>query len=185
MLKDTLDELKASIDRAHQILRRDLARIRTGRANPDILDGVRAEYYGTSTPLRQMATIAVPEPRMLTIKPFDRSAISAIERAIKMSDLGVNPSNDGEVIRIPMPPLTEERRRDLTKVARKVGEEAKVGIRKARHDAKDMLDTIEKDGGAGADEVERARKELEEIVKAGVAEVDRIVGDKEKDILVV
>jgi ribosome recycling factor len=185
MLQETLDELSASIEKAHQLLRRELAKIRTGRANADILDSVRADYYGQSTPLRQMATVSVPEPRLLVVKPFERSSISIIEKAIHKAELGVNPSNDGELIRIPMPPLTEERRRDLTKVARKVGEDAKVGIRKARHDAKDMLDELEKEGEVGADDAERARKELEEIVKAGTAEVDRIVGEKEKDILVV
>ncbi len=185
MLQETLDELKSAIEKGHQALRRELAKIRTGRANPDILDSVRADYYGQSTPLRQMATISVPEPRLLVVKPFERSSISTIERAIQKADLGLNPSNDGELIRIPMPPLTEERRRDLTKVARKVGEDAKVVIRKARHDAKDMIDTIESDGECGADDAERARKELEEIVKAGAAEVDRIVADKEKDILAV
>lgn len=185
MLQETFEELKASIDKAHQSLRRDLARIRTGRANPDILDSVRPDYYGTPTPLRQMATISVPEPRMLMVKPFDRSTISMVERAILMADLGLNPSNDGEVIRLPMPSLTEERRRDFVKMARKVGEETKVAIRKARHDAKDMIEAIEKDGDIGADDAERAKKELEEVIKGGTAEVDRIVAEKEKDILVV
>ncbi len=185
MLKETLDELKASIEKSHQQLRRELAKIRTGRANADILDSVRADYYGQSTPLRQMATVSVPEPRLLMVKPFERSSISVIEKAIHKAELGLNPSNDGEVIRIPMPPLTEERRRDLTKVARKVGEDAKVGIRKARHEAKDMIDSLEKEGECGADEADRARKDLEEIVKAGAAEVDKIVAEKEKDILAV
>lgn len=185
MLKETLDELKASIEKCHQTLRRELAKIRTGRANPDILDSVRADYYGQSTPLRQMATVSVPEPRLLLVKPFERGMISTIERAIHKAELGLNPSNDGEIIRIPMPPLTEERRRDLTKVARKVGEDAKVAIRKARHDAKDMLDSLEDEGEVGADDADRARKELEEIVKGGVAEVDKIVAEKEKDILAV
>lgn len=183
MLKDTLDDLKASIQKAHEALRRDLARVRTGRANPDILDSVRVDYYGTPTPLKQMASISVPEPRMIMIKPFERSSIRSIETAILQGELGLNPSNDGEVIRLPMPPLTEERRRDLTKVAKKNGEECKVAIRKARHEAKDMIDALEKDGDIGRDDAERGKKELEEIVKAGIAEVDTIVAKKEKDIL--
>ncbi|NLY92688.1 MAG: ribosome recycling factor [Myxococcales bacterium] len=185
MLDETLEDLKSNIEKAHDALRRELAKIRTGRANPDILDSIRVEYYGTPTPLKQMATISVPEPRMIVLKPFDRSTISSIEKAIIQGDLGLNPSNDGELIRIPMPPLTEERRRDLVKVAKKVGEECKVAIRKARHDAKDMIDSLEKDGEVGADDAERARKELEDLVKNASAKVDQIVADKEKDILVV
>lgn len=185
MLQETLDELKAAIDKAHQLLRRELAKVRTGRANADILDSVRVDYYGTSTPLRQMATISVPEPRLIVIKPFDRSTISAIEKAIQTGDLGLNPMNDGELIRIPMPPLTEERRREFVKLARKIGEETKVVIRKARHDAKDMIDSLDKEGEVGADDAERARKELEDIVKQGSGDVDKIVADKEKDIMMV
>ena len=185
MLDETLEDLKSNIEKAHDALRRELAKIRTGRANPDILDSIRVEYYGTPTPLKQMATISVPEPRMIVLKPFDRSTISSIEKAIIQGDLGLNPSNDGELIRIPMPPLTEERRRDLVKVAKKVGEECKVAIRKARHDAKDMIDSLEKDGEVGADDAERARNEVEDLVKNASAKVDQIVADKEKDILVV
>jgi ribosome recycling factor len=185
MLAETLEDLKSNIEKAHDSLKRELAKIRTGRANPDILDSIRIDYYGTPTPLKQMANISVPEPRMIVLKPFDRSTIGSIEKAIIQGDLGLNPSNDGELIRIPMPSLTEERRKELVKVARKVGEEMKVAIRKARHDAKDMIDVLEKDGEVGADDAERARKELEEVVKNGSARVDQIVADKEKDILVV
>jgi len=185
MLSETLEDLNESIEKATDALRRELAKIRTGRANPDILDSLRVDYYGTPTPLKQMATISVPEPRMITVKPFDRSTIGAIEKAIIVGDLGLNPSNDGELIRIPLPPLTEERRKELVKVARKVGEDAKVAIRRARHDAKDMIDAFEKDGDVGADEAERSRKELEEIVKSASARVDQIVAEKEKDILVI
>jgi len=176
MLNETLEELNASIEKAHESLKRDLARIRTGRANPAILDGVRVEYYGTPTPLKQLASISVPEARF-------RSQMQPIEKAIMEAQLGLNPSNDGELIRIPMPPLTEERRKDLVKVARKSGEECKVAIRKARHDAKDMIDSLQKEGEVGEDDAERARKELEEIVKNGTNRVDEIVSKKEGDIL--
>lgn len=185
MLEETLGDLKTSISKAHESLRRELARLRTGRANPDILDGVRVEYYGTPTPLKQMASISVPEARLLMLKPFERQQIQAIEKAILEAQLDLNPQNDGEVIRIPMPPLTEERRRDLVKVAKKVGEEAKVAIRKSRHGAKDMIDELEKEGEIGKDDAARARKELEEIVKGGTTKVDEIVARREADILAV
>ena len=183
MLTETLDELKAAIEKAHEALRRELAKIRAGRANPDILASVRIDYYGTPTPLIQLASISVPEARLIVLKPFDRSQIQAIEKAIMEGQLGLNPSNDGEIIRIPMPPLTEERRKELVKHARKGGEDCKVAIRKARHDAKDMVDTLQKEGEVGEDDADRARKELEEIVKGGTSRADEIVGKKEADIL--
>jgi len=183
MLAETLEELGATISKAHESLKRDLARIRAGRANPAILDGVRVDYYGTPTPLKQLSSLSVPEARMIILKPFDRTQMQAIEKAIMEAQLGLNPSNDGEIIRIPMPPLTEERRKDLVKVARKSGEECKVAIRKARHDAKDMIDALQKEGEVGEDDADRARKELEEVVKVGTNKVDEIVGKKEADIL--
>ena len=183
MLDETLQDLRESIEKAHEALRRDLAKIRTGRANPGILDGVRVDYYGTPTPLKQMAGINVPEARMITLKPFERSSINLIESAIRNAQLGLNPSSDGELIRIPIPPLTEERRRDLAKGARKEGEECKIAIRKARHDAKDMLDELEKSGDVGKDDAARALKDLEAIVKDGVTKVDDMVAKKEEDIM--
>lgn len=183
MLAETLEELSGAIDKAHEALKRDLAKIRAGRANPAILDGVRVDYYGSPTPLKQLASISVPEPRMLVLKPFDRSQMQVVEKAIMEAQLGLNPSNDGELIRIPMPPLTEERRKDLVKVARKSGEDCKVSIRKARHDAKDMIDSLQKEGEVGEDDADRARKELEEVVKNGTVAVDEIVAKKEADIM--
>lgn len=183
MLADILEDLGTSIDKAHESLKRDLAKIRAGRANPAVLDGLRVDYYGSPTPLKQLASISVPEPRMIVLKPFDRSQMQPIEKAIMEAQLGLNPSNDGEIIRLPMPPLTEERRKDLVKVARKSGEECKVAIRKARHDAKDLIDTLQKDGDVGEDDADRARKELEEVVKGGTQKVDTIVAKKETDIL--
>ncbi|MBW2586096.1 MAG: ribosome recycling factor [Deltaproteobacteria bacterium] len=183
MLAETLEELVATIDKAHESLKRDLSKIRAGRANPGILDGLRINYYDTPTPLKQLASISVPEARMIILKPFDRSQMQPIEKAIRDAQLGLNPSNDGEIIRIPMPPLTEERRKDLVKVARKSGEDCKVAIRKARHDAKDMIDSLQKEGEVGEDDAGRARKDLEEKVKVGTSKVDAIVGKKETDIL--
>lgn len=183
MIEETLEELKVGIQNAEEALHRELAKLRTGRANPDMLESVRVSYYGSPTPLKQVASISVPEPRMFVLKVFDKSVMGDVEKAIMSAGLGLNPSNDGELIRIPLPPLTEERRKDLTKVARAKGEDAKVSIRAARHEAKDTLETFEKEGEFGKDEVERAKKEMEEIVKKGAAGIDTIVAAKEKDIL--
>ncbi|QQR90119.1 MAG: ribosome recycling factor [Myxococcales bacterium] len=183
MINETHDQLQKDIEKAHEALRRELAKLRTGRANPDLLDSIRVDYYGSPTPLSQMANIGVPEPRMLTVQPWDKSQIKAIEKAIMESGLGLNPQNDGELIRLPMPQLNEERRRELVKFAKKFGEDCRVSIRAARHAAKDTLETLKKEKEAGEDEVERAQKKVEEIVQAGTSKVDDIVARKEKDIL--
>ncbi len=185
MIDDILGQLKTDIAKSHDGLRTTLSKIRTGRANPDILDGVRIDYWGTITPLSQVATVSVPEARMLMVKVWDRQNIKAVEKGIMEADLGLNPMNDGEFIRIPMPALTEERRKDLTKTARKAGEECKVIIRKHRHEAREMLESVESDGGAGKDDVERAMKKVDEIVQGGTHTVDEIVARKEKDIMVI
>jgi len=183
MIDDILNELKSDITKSHDALKKGLQRIRTGRANPDVLDSVRVDYWGTPTPISQMATISVPEARSLLVKPWDKQNLKAIDRAIREADLGLNPQNDGEVIRLPMPMLTEERRKELTKVARKTGEEGKVVIRKHRQDARALLEQLKTDGDAGADEVERALKKVDELVQGGTHTVDEIVARKEKDIL--
>ena len=183
MLIETIDELKAAIQSAHESLKRELAKVRTGRANPDMLDSIRVDYYGSSTPLKQVASITVPEARMIMVKPFDATQIQAVERAIMSSSLGLNPQNDGKLLRIPLPMLTEERRKELVKVARRCGEDCKVSIRHARHEAKDMIDALEKDGDVPADPADRARKELEEVVKAASQAVDDYVQKREADIL--
>jgi ribosome recycling factor len=183
MIQETLSELQASIGKAHEALRRELAKLRTGRASASMLDSIRVDYYGVPTPIAQMASVNVPEARLLTVKPWEKGQAKAIEKAIVEAGLGLNPQTDGDLIRIPMPALNEERRKELVKIARRTGEDAKIAIRKARHEAKDMLAQIEADGDAPADDVERAMKKLEEIVQAGTAEVDAIVARKEKDIL--
>jgi ribosome recycling factor len=183
MLEDVHKELVAAIAKAHEVLKRDLAKLRAGRANPALLDGVRVDYYGTPTVLSQMAHINVPEPRLLTVKPWDKTQVKAVEKAIRESELGLNPQADGDIIRIPLPPLTEERRKDFVKLARKYGEECKVTIRKARHDALDMLGQIDSEGEASADDVDRAKKRAEETVADAAKQVDGTVGHKEKDIL--
>jgi ribosome recycling factor len=185
MIDDVLSELKQAIEKAKEALRRDLAKLRTGRAHAGMLESIRVDYYGQTTPIAQMASVNVPEPRMLTVKPWDRSQVQAIEKAIRESDLGLNPQVDSELIRIPIPALSEERRRDLVKVAKKHGEECKVAVRKTRHDALDMLNEIEKDGGASKDDVDRGKKKAEEIVSEAGSAVDQIVQQKEKEILAI
>lgn len=183
MLDDVHKELSASIVKAQDVLRRDLAKLRAGRANPNLLDNIRVDYYGTMTPLGQMANIAIPEPRMLTVKPWDKSVMKAVEKALRENDMGLNPMVDGDLIRIPLPPLTEERRKEFVKIAKKYGEECKVTIRKARHEALDMLKEIDDAGSASTDDVDRAKKKAEEIVAEAGKAVDGIIAVKEKDIM--
>jgi ribosome recycling factor len=185
MIDDVLSELKQGIEKAKEALRRELSKLRTGRAHPGMLETLRVDYYGQSTPISQMASVNVPEPRMLTVKPWDKSMVQAVEKAIRESNLGLNPQVDSELIRIPIPALSEERRKELVKVAKKQGEECKVVVRKCRHDALDMLAEIEKDGGASQDDVERGKKKVEEQVSESGAAVDAIVHAKEKEILAI
>jgi ribosome recycling factor len=183
MVDETLEDLKNSIGKAHDALKRELAKLRTGRAHPSLLDSIRVDAYGSPMPLAQMATINVPEARMLTIKPWDKSQIKVIEKALVQSPLGLTPMNDGEIIRVPLPPLTEERRKELSKLAKRAGEDTKVVIRKARHDAKELIEGLVDEKEIGEDDGDRAQKEIEELIQRGTAEVDAIVGRKEKDIL--
>jgi len=185
MIDDVLSELTQGIEKAKDALRRDLSKLRTGRAHPGMLENLRVDYYGQSTPISQMATINVPEPRLLTVKPWDKSQVQAVEKAIRESNLGLNPQVDSELIRIPIPALSEERRKELVKVAKKNGEECKVAVRKARHDALDMLAEIEKEGGASKDDVDRGKKKAEEIVSESGSAIDQIVHQKEKEILAI
>lgn len=185
MIEETLGELRSAIEKTQDALKRELTKLRTGRANAAMLDSIRVDYYGQSTPLSQMSTVSVPEPRLITVKPWDKSQLTIIDKALRESDLGLNPQSDGELLRIPIPPLSEERRKDLVKVAKKHGEETKVAIRKARHDAIDMLTDIKEGGEASEDEVERAKKKVEEIVHEGTDAVDHIIASKEKEILAV
>jgi ribosome recycling factor len=183
MINDVQKELTSSIGKAHEALKRELLRLRAGRASSTLLEGIKVDYYGTPTPLPQMAHINVPEPRLITVKPWDKTQIKAVDKALRETDLGLNPQIDGDLVRIPLPPLTEERRKEFVKVARKYGEECKVAIRKARHDALDLLAQLEADGQSSADEVDRAKKKVEELVQDAVKQVDTMITHKEKDIL--
>lgn len=183
MIDDVLKDLRESIAKAHDALKRDLSKVRTGRAAASMLDSVRVDYYGTMTPLAQMASINVPEPRLLVVKPWDKSAMKSVEKAIAQAELGFNPQSDGDQIRVPVPPLTEDRRKDMTKVARKHGEECKVTIRGARRDALELLSSATDDGDVSEDEGDRAKKKAEELIVDATKSVDAIVSAKEKEIL--
>lgn len=183
MINDVQKDLANHLTKAHEALKRELTKLRAGRASASLLDGIKADYYGTPTPLAQMAHINVPEPRLITVKPWDKTQVKAVEKALRESDLGLNPQVDGDLVRIPLPPLTEERRKEFVKVARKYGEECKVVTRKARHEALDMLTQLEVEGDSSADEVDRAKKKVEETVQEAVKHVDQMIANKEKDIM--
>lgn len=185
MIDEILQDLEESTKKARDALKRELSKLRTGRAHPSMLDGIRVDYYGQLTPIAQMATISVPEPRMLTVKPWEKNQAQAIDKAIREGDLGLNPQVDGDLIRVPVPPLSEERRKDLVKIAKKNGEDCKVAVRKSRHDALDLLAEMKQSGDASEDDIERAKKRVEEIIAQAGQDVDAIVQAKEKEILVV
>ena len=183
MIDDTLLEAEEKMDKAVAVARDELGTLRTGRASPQMFARLTVDYYGTPTPIPQMASITVAEARMAVIKPYDPNQLGAIEKSIRDSDLGVNPTNDGMIIRVVFPQLTEERRRELGKVARHKGEEAKVSIRNIRRHAKDTLDKMARDGETGEDEVRRAEKELDDTTQKYVATVDEVVKHKEAELL--
>ncbi|MDY6050148.1 MAG: ribosome recycling factor [Corynebacterium sp.] len=183
MIDEILLESEEHMESSVEHTREELVTIRTGRANPAMFNTVMADFYGTLTPINQMATIAVPEPRMMIIKPFDMSTIKAIEDAIRNSDLGVNPTNEGQVLRVTIPQLTEERRKEMAKLAKSKGEDGKVAIRNIRRKGMDSLKKIQKDGDAGEDEVQAAEKDLDKLTQTYVGKVDKLVEAKEKELL--
>ncbi len=183
MIEETLFEAEEKMERAVEHAKEEFAAIRTGRATPAMFSKIIIDYYGAPTPLPQMASIGIPEPRMVIVKPYDMSQLAAMERAIRDSDLGVNPNNEGTQLRINLPQMTEERRRDMIKVARHKAEEGRVAIRNVRRKAKEELDRIVKDGEAGEDEGRRAEKELEDLTHRYVAHVDELVKHKEAELL--
>ena len=182
MIDETLFEAEEKMDKALEVAKEDLAGIRTGRANAAMFAKITVDYYGAPTPLQQLASFQVPEARTVLVTPYDRSSMTEIEKALRNSDLGVNPGNDGVVIRVVLPALTEERRRDYVKLARTKGEEAKVSIRNVRRRAKEELDRINRDGEAGEDEVGRAEKELEVLTRKHVDSVDDVMRHKEAEL---
>lgn len=183
MVNDVLSDLKQSMEGNLESLKRELSKRRTGRANVAILDGVKVDYYGTKTPLNQVASVQVPDPRLITIKPWEKSMVPIIEKAILQSSLGLNPASDGELLRIPIPPLTEQRRKDLVKDIKKVGEESKVALRNQRRDANEMLKQLEKDKDISEDEMRNGLTKVQEVTDGYVAKVDELIEAKEKEIL--
>ena len=185
MTEAILKEAQSKIDKAIEVAKEDFATIRTGRANASMFNKISADYYGTQTPLNQMATFQTPEARMIIITPFDKSAIQAIEKAIRESDLGVNPSNDGGIIRVAIPQLTEERRKELTKVVKAEGEETKVAIRNLRRDANEHLKRLTKDKEISEDDERRATDDIQKMTDKAVVDIDKIIAEKEKEIMTV
>jgi ribosome recycling factor len=183
VIDETLLEAEEKMEKAVDVAKDDFATIRTGRANPGMFSKILVDYYGAATPLQQLASFQTPEARTVIITPYDRGSMSGIERAIRDSDLGVNPTNDGTIIRVILPQLTEERRRDYIKLARHKAEDARVSVRNIRRRAKEELDRIARNGEAGEDEVARAEKELEHVTKRHVDGIDELLRHKESELL--
>jgi len=183
MIKDIYQDTRESMSKSIEALKRELKRVRTGRASLSILDGIKADYYGTQTPISQMATLAVPESRLITIQPWDVSAIKEIEKAILKSDLGLTPTSDGKILRIAIPPLTEERRKELVKVVHKMCEEHKVSVRNVRRDSNELLKSLKKDGDISEDEAFKAQDEVQKITDEHIKLIDECYTQKEKEIL--
>lgn len=183
MIDETLLEGEEKMQKAVQVAKDDLATVRTGRANPAMFNGIVVDYYGSPTPLNQLASISVPEARLVVIKPYDASQLAAMEKAIRDSDLSVNPSNDGQLIRIAIPQMTEERRKEMVKLAKQKGEEGRITVRSIRRKAKEEIDRIVKEGEAGEDEGTRGEKELDNLTHRYTAQIDELVKHKESELL--
>lgn len=183
MIDEVKEEAKDKMGKSVSSLKSELKKIRTGRASLGLLDDIRVEYYGTMTPLNQLATLSVPESRLITIQPWDVSSVNSIEKAIQKSNLGLTPSNDGKIIRINIPPLTEERRKEIVKQVNKLCEDYRVAVRNIRRDANDMLKQLKKDGDASEDEVFKAQEDIQKLTDEHIKEIDTIYKEKEKEIL--
>jgi ribosome recycling factor len=183
VIEDTLFDAEEKMEKAVSVAKEEFAGIRTGRAHPAMFAKITAEYYGTQTPVNQLASFHIPEPRMVVIQPFDKSSLGAIEKAIRNSDLGVNPSNDGAIIRVIFPELSEERRREYVKIAHRKAEDGRVAIRNIRRHSKDALDKLAKNGEAGEDDVRRAERELDGLTHTYVGQVDELLKHKETELL--
>ena len=179
VVEDARDKMAKAVEH----VRGEFANVRTGRATPALVEHLTVDYYGTQTPLRQLAGFSVPDAMLLVITPYDKSSLAAIEKAIQTSDLGINPSNDGTVVRLSFPPLTEERRKELVKVVRHKAEEGRVAIRNLRRASRHELETLEKDGSISSDELERVEKEIEKVTHQQVAAVEQLLSHKEKELL--
>jgi len=176
-------EAKQRMEKSVEALKKDFSHVRTGRATPSLLDGIKVEYYGTIMPVNQVATISVPEARLILIQPWEKTMLPVIEKAIKASDLGLNPQNDGNLIRVPIPALSEERRKELVKHCKKISEDNKVAIRNVRRDANDRLKKAEKDKEITQDESKKSQEEIQKLTDAKIADIDKLLEAKEKEIL--
>ncbi|MEW6112410.1 MAG: ribosome recycling factor [Thermodesulfobacteriota bacterium] len=183
MIDDIHKDMTEDMIKSIEILKRDLRRIRTGRASPALLDGIMVDYYGSPTPINQLATLSVPEPRQIVIQPWDSQALPDIEKAILKSELGLNPMNDGKIVRISLPPLTEERRKELVKVVKKMAEEFKVQVRNHRRDANEMLKDLKKEKEITEDDLRKGQDKVQKTTDDYIAKVDEIVAEKEKEIM--
>lgn len=183
MTKDIINLADGKMTKTLGVLKKELASLKAGRANPTMLDRIEAEYYGTVTPLNQLANISAPEPRVLLLQPWDKNSLKAIEKAILKSDLGINPSNDGIVIRLIVPELTEETRKSIVKNVKKLGEEAKVAIRSIRKDCNDKIKGLKKSGDISEDEIKKAEEDIQKITDSYIKEADKLIEFKEKEIM--
>ena len=183
MKTEIIKEMKRKMDRALEVLGQDFARIRTGRASVTLLEGIKVDAYGTAMPISQVASLAAPEPRLLTVQPWDTALMSDLEKAILRSDLGLTPSNDGKIIRIPIPPLTTERRKELVKSTKKMAEESKVALRNLRRDANEQLKELKKDKQISEDEAFKAQDEVQKVTDDYIKKLDALAAEKEKEIM--
>lgn len=183
MMKDILRDASERMDKSIENLRQELSKIRTGKATTALLDGVKVEYYGTMTPLSQMANVSVLDPHTLSIQPWDKTALNSIEKAIMTADLGLNPANDGNLIRVPIPPLNEERRKEMVKLIKRFGEESKIALRNIRRDANDHLKKAEKDDHVSEDNRIKAEKDVQELTDKHVERIDEMIKHKEEEIM--
>lgn len=183
MKDEVLQTMKSKMEKAIQAYQKELNRLRTGRATPALLEGIRVDYYGTPTPIQQTASVTIPESRLITIQPWDKTLIEPIEKAIQKANLGLSPTNDGKVIRIAIPPLTEERRKELVKIVRKMAEDCKITIRNLRREGNESLKKLERDKKLSEDDLHRASEEVQKITDAQIEQVDRILEAKQKEIM--
>lgn len=183
MTKDIVNKARSAMDKAIESLKKDFTKVRTGRASVSLLDDVRVDYYGTPTPLNQLGTLAIPEPRLITIQPWEKKLLPEIEKAIFKADLGLTPSSDGQLIRMAIPPLTEDRRKEMVKMLKRMAEDTKVAVRNIRRDANDAVKKLAKDKEISEDDAKRVEKEIQDLTDKFVARADEVVAVKEKEVM--
>ncbi len=183
MIAEVLSDARTAMDKAVKALKKEMTKVRTGRASTSLLDDVRVDYYGVPTPLSQVATLSAPEPRLITVQPWEKNLLPDIEKALFKADLGLTPSSDGQLIRLPVPALTEERRREMAKIIKRMGEETKVSVRSARREANDTLKMLEKEKEITEDDLKRTEKEVQQLTDKFVGTIDSVVENKEKEVM--